>query len=528
MSVTVSDILKLPSLRNAEVIAGKRGLSRIVSSISVLEAVDPSLLVDGLFRQGEFFGSEIVITGFLNCTEDVEKQYANIKRLAEGGEVGLILFYVGVYMPRVDKRLIDLANDLDFVLIQMPPYRNLRYGEVISDVMEYIFNDRSKNEFIASDILARVSRLPEHQRTISTVLRMISDDIMSSVILTDNSHNTLNIAPWPQSVEKELLSCLPRLYRSPEDTSILESFMPGCSVYSLPVIPDSDSPMRLYIIKGGGPLSRILRSQAADIVRICVNIWGKGHGAVAVRELIRSIIQDDPLKMHRLADIFHIDISQIHEMWVVSGDEHTAELLREQSRVFCGYLKSCSDIVFSDVYEGKLLIFSSTPYSEREALQQVESFLTEISSLGLSATLSRFSDLQNTTEVREAFLKNNQYLEDARRIFPTRRWFSGGDIRFAGECRDLIARGEDFIAPYTLILNRLAAATEDWDAVATAGAYMLDTGCSITQTAALLHVHKNTVKYRLSVIDNRLGYNHNKMPDNIRLYYAIALHRLLN
>ena len=88
--------------------------------------------------------------------------------------------------------------------------------------------------------------------------------------------------------------------------------------------------------------------------------------------------------------------------------------------------------------------------------------------------------------------------------------------------------GEDFIAPYTLILNRLAAATEDWDAVATAGAYMLDTGCSITQTAALLHVHKNTVKYRLSVIDNRLGYNHNKMPDNIRLYYAIALHRLLN
>ena len=254
---------------------------------------------------------------------------------------------------------------LTLSLFRLPPYRNLRYGEVISDVMEYIFNDRSKNEFIASDILARVSRLPEHQRTISTVLRMISDDIMSSVILTDNSHNTLNIAPWPQSVEKELLSCLPRLYRSPEDTSILESFMPGCSVYSLPVIPDSDSPMRLYIIKGGGPLSRILRSQAADIVRICVNIWGKGHGAVAVRELIRSIIQDDPLKMHRLADIFHIDISQIHEMWVVSGDEHTAELLREQSRVFCGYLKSCSDIVFSDVYEDKLLIFSSTPYSER-------------------------------------------------------------------------------------------------------------------------------------------------------------------
>ena len=145
MSVTVADLLQLPSLRQAKVIAGKKGLNRIVSSISVLESADPAILVDGLFRQGEFFGSEIVITGFLNCADDVDKQAANIRRLAEGGEVGLILFYVGIYMPGVDKRLIDIADEADFVLIQMPASKNLRYGEVINDVTEYIFNDRSKH-----------------------------------------------------------------------------------------------------------------------------------------------------------------------------------------------------------------------------------------------------------------------------------------------------------------------------------------------------------------------------------------------
>ena len=56
---------------------------------------------------------------------------------------------------------------------------------------------------------------------------------------------------------------------------------------------------------------------------------------------------------------------------------------------------------------------------------------------------------------------------------------------------------------------------------------MLDTNFSITQAAEILHVHKNTVKYRLKVIDNRLGYNHDKMPDSIKMYYAIALYRLL-
>ena len=40
MSIMVSDLLKLPSLRQAEVVGGHRGLNKIVSSISVLEGTD--------------------------------------------------------------------------------------------------------------------------------------------------------------------------------------------------------------------------------------------------------------------------------------------------------------------------------------------------------------------------------------------------------------------------------------------------------------------------------------------------------
>ena len=40
MSVTVADLLKLPSLRQAKVIGGAKGLGKTVSSISVLESVD--------------------------------------------------------------------------------------------------------------------------------------------------------------------------------------------------------------------------------------------------------------------------------------------------------------------------------------------------------------------------------------------------------------------------------------------------------------------------------------------------------
>lgn len=62
-------------------------MPKIVSSISVLESTDPDVLIDGLFPNDEFFGSEIVITGFLNTLNDVECQCANMRRLpSEGGQ----------------------------------------------------------------------------------------------------------------------------------------------------------------------------------------------------------------------------------------------------------------------------------------------------------------------------------------------------------------------------------------------------------------------------------------------------------
>ena len=72
MSVTVSDLLKLPSLRQAKVVGGTGGLQKVVSSISVLESTDPTVLVNEGFPHNKSSGRAIVITRFLNCINDVE------------------------------------------------------------------------------------------------------------------------------------------------------------------------------------------------------------------------------------------------------------------------------------------------------------------------------------------------------------------------------------------------------------------------------------------------------------------------
>lgn len=170
MSVTVSDLLNLPSLRRARVIAGQGGLTKIVSSVSVLESTDPGVLVDEVFPKEEYFGGEIVITGFLNMPENVELQYKNMLRLAEGGEAGLILYYVGAYLKKIDPSLLQLADEKDFVLIVMPEGDvTLRYSEVISEATELIYRDKIQNNSIVSEILQRVSVLSPYQRTVPTI-----------------------------------------------------------------------------------------------------------------------------------------------------------------------------------------------------------------------------------------------------------------------------------------------------------------------------------------------------------------------
>lgn len=122
MSVTVEDLLKLPSLLGAGVAAGRSGLKKVVTSISVLEYANPEMMNDALFP-GDFYGGEIAITGFINAREDVPLQLATIRRLYEGGEVGLILYYVGIFLKEIAPEVTALADELGFVLICMPKNR---------------------------------------------------------------------------------------------------------------------------------------------------------------------------------------------------------------------------------------------------------------------------------------------------------------------------------------------------------------------------------------------------------------------
>lgn len=529
MSVTVADLLKLSSLRQARVIAGHRGLSKIVSSISVLESTDPGVLVDEVFPQGEYFGSEIVITGFLNMADDVERQFVNMKRLAEGGEVGLIFYYVGVYLKKIDKRLIDFANESDFVLIVMPEGdMTLRYGEAISDVTELIYRDRAHNTALVSEILERVSGLPVHQRTVGTILKMLSDRISASLILCDSAFKIQHLSAWPRSEEAVIKRGLERLDGFPADQqSMACDILPDSRLYRLSVAADRGVRLEMLVLREGIPLDGVLLMQLLDVVRLGVNIWGQEQGEVAIHELIRAILQDEPMKMRQLARIFHIDVADINEMWILCCAEGRQERFRREGlplvREHLGHY--CHTVV-ADMYEGCTVAFMDWIENFPDRASVSRDLSERLNTLGFSLSLSCCYPLNNTSDVRRAFLLHQQNIQTALHIWPGQGCYALQELEFSCECRRILEESEasleDALAPLDVIKN----VREDNILLQTLEVYLLDADSSVSACAELLFLHKNTVKYRLGRIRELLGRPLDKLPELFTLYRAVALSRL--
>lgn len=525
MSVTVSDLLKLPSLRHTKVIAGNKGLNEIVSSISVLEPPETAIPLSALIPKDEFYGGNIFLTTLLGPAGDSAAYHRRLSLLSESGAVGLIIFCLGCTPEEIEHTVLELADALNFPLICMPDNdMRLRYSEIIRDVMEAIFKDQAAAESIVVELLEQVSRLPQQRQTVDVVLKILSGRLRASVILTDASLNILNEAAWPRS--------LSGLYHGLKEVSLPRPFgppvacpaVPGGLLYRAQIRSGDGQTMELFLIREELPIEGKLFHYAAEAVQLATQIWGKQHDRAAISELLRAIMQDEPLKMRRLADLFHIDIAAIRTMWVVSPAKPSDTASAFISEKIIETVKQCRKIAVTDIYKGHIVLLTK----EANMLSDIEALQSEMSSQLLeNFTLTRFTNLGNAADIREALLSHVECYRDARKIFPLRTIFYGEDIFFAKECRHMINGGEASVQTALQALAPLYREREFAELERTLAVYLLDTDFGLTETAEKMFLHKNTIKYRLRRISDCLGFRVGAMPASLKLYQAMAVERLL-
>ena len=531
MSVTIKEILQLPSLSSSEVVAGNEGLDRIVSSISVLEYAQPSFLQDELFHNNEFQGGEIVISALISIKDDIDAQCACIRRLHEAGEIGLILYYVGIFIPVIDQRILQLADELHFPIICMPKDRmDLRYSEVIQEVMEVIIKDRKEAPYMVVDMLDRIAALPQNQRSMDSVLRMLSDTTHASLYLIDASYHRLNEATWPKKANIAWAKMYPHqdLYRGSEgivQAVMIEDYQLYLTHYP---IHHEAGILHLVICKENTTLQVNTLKQIQEVVQLFVNIWSQHHGAVRHEELIRAILNDEPAKMRRLADILNISVSEIHSMWILKRSKKDEKQLLELQKISESFLHQHYHLVLSAIQKDALVIFMG-----EEIIKGNEAVLGELFSEALKAQecdayVCGSYTLADTTSVRHAFIDVQTYLDDAIHIYPHHTYLSLKEVQYAKSVREHIDQGEEHV---TSILSLLSFEARDEhqrkELLDTLAVYLLDGDLRMQKSADLMFVHKNTIKYRIHLLQEKLHVTLDKFPEAIDYYLACALRRLL-
>lgn len=492
-------------MRGAELVAGAGALDRTVSSVSVLEYSNPDDVQNALFEAISFEGNEIVITAFASIADDPDAQIKAVQRLIKAGEVGLILYYVGILMPEIDQRLISLADENDFAMIRMPSLKYLRYSDAISDISEAIMKEERQDGLIV-EILEEMSRLRSDERTVTTVLKMLRDRLRAGFILGDRDGRVLNISTYPHGREDDVRTMF-------ENGSLDHAWAIRRTFLESP----TRGKLVLTMLRENGiPLSDEQVETVRETVHLFLAIWSPDHGKAVISQLVKAILQDESLKMRRLADLFSIDVGSLDTMFMVRPKKAGVNILDDSMSRISAFVTR----PVMDEYEDYVVLFLASSMGP-DIIQAIADALT-----GDDRILVTIYNLKDTGDVRRAYLEASASAMPAHLTF-ARDVLSHAHIRMIDYCMKAIGKGEDEIRDILSLLDPLTRQSDHEDLVRTLEVWALDAGMSTLQTSKILDVHNNTVKYRIRRISNLLGDDVTRAPLSVLLYRALMLTRIL-
>ena len=538
MSITVEDALKLPTMKNARLLAGKNGLKNNIYGITVFDYIGSEDLQEEFYAQNiRNLTSQMVLTSFSAIPDDAQKQCANLRRMSQCGQVALVLYYVGIIMKNVDPMLIQTAESLNMPLIAMPSNRmNLRYGDLISEVSEAIVSDRMHyNGSLMTEIIGQVSKMPSDKQTIDSVLSLLSSKLHVSAVLTDVSLNILGEAIWPEGNQRisELLTEENVSHHVKKRKAFAP--VPGSYLWFVPIHDRGPEPMRLFLIEEGSVLTDIMLDMARETVQLAVELWSNRHSAVITSELVKAILNDEPIRMRRLSDVLHIDIKSIHNTWFIRCTDKDTPFTAEMIQAIRGIMGALDSEILLEPYRtplgetNDLVMFFRNPMDARLLESCAQSILDTLKSMGLKDVRLTMLDYKFTTsDVRRAFSIWNQSEATARTVFPLLEIFHESEIELARQCNEIIRLGEASITSATGCLDALEEHHNSEEMLKTLEVYFLDADLSMQKTSEILGVHKNTIKYRINMVCDALGQQVGNPVTSARLTTALAIRRLMN
>ena len=438
MSITVRECLKLPSLRNAEVLAGHAGLDQYVSTVSVLEYAKTFAMANPLF-----LGNEIILTAFISIKDDVDAQCEAIRRLHAVGEAAIVLYYVGYYMENVDQKLVQVANELDFPLIVMP--RNdysLRYSDVITEVLMHIFRDQQNETRFATQLLQQISMMREQQRSISGILRLLSDRCQYTFLLVDEDGRDCGFALWPMSINEEFRNSVYDHIDESDDFPVTFLWK-DCNyvICKNSFATKMKSRFTLFSIMAAGTTEDTKLLQASEVLQSSYDIWDDDLRKKTQDDLVRMVLVEPADEVYRFANSMRLDLHPLRIMWVICPSPAEKYTYGSADRANIKYeikkhLRANRKTGIVDTFDNSVVAFMNDDKYLEFDKDLCESLTKYLQEQYPGMILTWCGALDSITDAKRAYLLLEEY-------FPTACAMAGPDVLRL--CKEAEAEGCDGI-----------------------------------------------------------------------------------
>ncbi len=176
--LTVADILSRPNFENAEVIAGKEGLSRTIRWVHIIEIPNIGSFVNGY---------ELVLTTGIGWKENNQLSLDILQQLIDKNASALCI-ELGTYISSIPKKMIELANKhLIPIIIFNEPVRFIDISQDLNGLLIETHNQKIvkleaiSNQFnrllLSTDGFYKILRLLYQSLDVQVVYRPVGNDL---------------------------------------------------------------------------------------------------------------------------------------------------------------------------------------------------------------------------------------------------------------------------------------------------------------------------------------------------------------
>ncbi len=533
MWLTVEDVLAMPEMQDAEVIAGHDGLGRSIKSVTVLDAPDASLWLHG---------HELALTSTFPLIKRRSGLTTLVEELVARNVAGL-----GVklhrYMKTLPETMLAKANELAFPIIRVPDH--IAWIEIISPIFARVVDTNAQQLIRSEEIRSQFTNQLFSGASLESLMALLYSMIGRPVLLISPADGHTSWLPeeiMPAEDVKQLLRCSSR---PPE-------LIPSCPGV-MRKRTDQFNVVYVQLDQGGDPHAYIAALETDDLIapqilhclahareaismsllqrRASVSIAREKHNEF-VQTLVDAKLSDGARKAHigrgrnrgiPLHEQYFAAVIKLHNL-----DEHVSRAVASlfHSRLDTEHLLVSSLdstrflLLIPEIEDSNLHADGGTACIERY-MREVSAFQADLNwNAGISQA-TRIAHLHQAFEQADYALSHSLKSGHSREIKLHNETGLYRLLSHPALQDDVLRFIDEWLGPLlTYDLKRKSRL------IGTLRVF-LDNNGNYRETARLMHVHHNTVRYRISQI---YALTHRDILNpRLRLQYqlAIVLHDMI-